>query len=150
MEFENSALDGSPATVPLTQDQLQGSFQPMQYASSSIKLPDSTYRVFTGKHKFEEVEASSAYEAMQKTGIKNPMKIQRHSLNRIAVLTDEILSSVEAKRLVAVAKQLEAAEEAIDTSRMEAYATGEMPTEEDAATRGLEDGEVDKLLDQKE
>lgn len=151
MEFEQLQADGSKVPAPLTQTQMQASFQPMQFASSSIVLPESSYRVYTGAKEFKEVEASSAYEAMQKTGIKSPLKIERHSLSRVAVLTEEMIGRTAVAPTEAAPAAVEQAEAEVSVEAApEAAAEVALPTEEDAASRGLEGDELDALLIDKE
>lgn len=143
MEFEELKPEASTkAPPPMTQQQMQASFEPMQFAGSSIILPDGCYRVYTSPTEFTEVQAASAYEAMRKADVHNPYRIERFSLSRMAVLTQELLSkNVVLEDEVVIEQQPAASEANADTA---------LPTEEDAATRGLEGDEVDALLDGKE
>jgi len=142
MEFEESHPDGTPKEAPLTQEQMQSSFQPMLYTGSTITLPKSSYRVYSAVGEFKEVEAESAYEAMQKTEIRTPVKIERHSISRMAVLTQDIIDrgAKEATIETAPAATEEAAIEPAPAAEVE------IPTEEEAQTRGLEGDEVEALL----
>lgn len=140
--------DGTPVPAPLTQEQMQESFEPLQFAGSSIVLPDGNYRVYTTAEDYVEVNASSAHEAMQMTDIRTPFKIERRSLNRIAVLTQEILddaAEVEAQ-LNGTHEQPAQADAQPAPEAAAAAAPTEFPDEQIAQERGLDDNEVDALL----
>ncbi|MDG1287424.1 MAG: hypothetical protein P8P30_07645 [Rickettsiales bacterium] len=142
MEFEEL----TPPPPQMTQAQMQESFEPIQFAGSSIVLPDGCYRVFTSARDFIEVEASSAYEAMQKTDIRTPFKIERFSLSRMAVLTQEVLEENAANMLAAEIEAEGAKAASIDAASAEATVDKALPTEEEAEMRGLDGDEVDALL----
>lgn len=167
MEFEeltpsapNSAAVPAPNAAAPTGTTIINSpqaFESMQFASSSITLPDGCYRVYTSDDDFIEVEASSAYEAMQKTNIRSPIKIKRHSLNQMAVLTPEILNT-EAQAATAQAEEVQAAPtqeaapataEAPPTPPEEAAASPDA-TEAIAQEDGLDDSQLDALLNSEE
>ncbi|GEM_PF-5695839 len=143
MEFEELAPDGTPVPPAMTQQEMQESFEPIQFAGSSIVLPDGCYRVFTSDDDYVEVEAASAYEAMQKTDIRTPHKIERYSLNRMAVLTQEVLE----ENAGPASKVSETdATPATNAVLADARQDSSLPTEEEAEVRGLGDDELDALL----
>ncbi len=47
---------------------------------------EKPYRIYKSRTEFVEIVASSAKEAMEKTGVKNPLRIVRMDLERAAVL----------------------------------------------------------------
>lgn len=52
------------------------------------------YRVFKNEEEFEEIEASSANEAMQKSGLETAFQIKQGARDSVEVLTQEHLSEV--------------------------------------------------------
>ncbi len=146
MEFEEVPIAQTSKPAPLSQEQMQQSFTPIEYASSSIVIPPGNYRVYYNRTSFKKVHANSAYEAMQKTNIDKPVKIIRHSLNRMSVLTQEVLRNgntiAEASTPTPVQTPIETPSPVVEQV--------ELPTEEDAQTRGLDGNEVDALLVAKE
>lgn len=146
MEFEELNPQPEPAAPPpMTQEQAQEAFEPMQFAGSSITLPSGCYRVFTSDDDFIEVEANSAYEAMGKADVENPLKIERFSISRMAVLTQDILANGVSEAQEDEADKVE--DNTSESEPAESKNATELPTEEDAETRGLEGDEVDALLD---
>lgn len=128
-------------------------FEPVQFAGTNIKLPDEVYRVYSSADEYKEINASSAYEAMQKSGIQTPFRIQRYSVGRLKVLTQQVM----AKNMNANTVDENQTDTTSDTPEItpadatqqtaeEASPPPPPPTEEDAANRELRDDEVDALL----
>jgi hypothetical protein len=164
MEFVETLPGQSQKTPPAVKVGAKQSFEPMQFASSSIILPQSCYRVFKAPRDYVEVNAGSAYEAMQKSGVMSPVKIMRFSLNQMNILTQELLtqneaaeqalqSAIEEGKLEADTQEVSPVEaEAVTDSEEEPAPEKEMKeiTEEKAMTEGLEGDEVDQLLNESE
>jgi hypothetical protein len=81
-----SLLDQGPDEQP---------FEPLGFAHKALPDKQSCYRVYSSDTEFVEVDADSAYEAMAKSGLRNPIRIQRYSLRRLSVLQDGMLQGDE-------------------------------------------------------
>jgi len=146
MEFEETKL-GNAAIPPMTQAQMRDAFEPIQFAASSITLPPGCYRVYRSRRDYVEVQAGSAYEAMKITNIRTPYRIERFSLGRLPVLTQELLAkNADGTVDTAALQEYAAQSDAMPPATEEVAADMPLPTEEKAASEGLEGDEVDALL----
>lgn len=127
---------------PAAPQGMAGAFEPLQFAMTPIALPAASYRVYLANGQYTEVEAASAYEAMQKTGIRHPYKIERVSLNRLRILSPEVLSGkAEEKPVPAASVSATAVPEGM------APETASGNDEAAMAGRELSDAEMAALLD---
>lgn len=163
MEFEELNAEQMAASAPApekakiinppaSQEKLKREFEPMQYVSNPIVLPKGCYRVFENKIDFTEVVAGSAYEAMQKSNIREPHLIQRFSLNQMKVLTRQLLEHEMPEDDDMLSEAEEVTEAAPPTEEpvqpeQEAAPTPQEPAEEG---EGLSEEEVQRLLNEEE
>ena len=66
-------------------------FAPIEFFRRDLSAVASIYRVYTEHQQFTEVEASSAYEAMVRSEIHKPLKIQRYAARYMPVLPHDML-----------------------------------------------------------
>lgn len=67
-------------------------FAPIEFFRRDLSAVASIYRVYTENHQFTEIEASSAYEAMVRSEIQKPFKIERYAARYMPVLPYEMLT----------------------------------------------------------
>ena len=61
-------------------------FEPIHYTAKNLLEQASCYHVYKDNGEVVEVEADSAYEAMAKSGVRQPARIQKYALNRLQIL----------------------------------------------------------------
>ena len=66
-------------------------FAPIEFYRRDLVENKSLYRVYTTQQQFTEVEATSAFEAMQRSEVQNPLRIVRYAVKYLPVLPVELL-----------------------------------------------------------
>ena len=63
-------------------------FESLDYIEKALADTTSCYRVYSSATQFVEVSADSAYEAMARSGVRQPVRIERFSLRQLTILKE--------------------------------------------------------------